>query len=125
VSAGRRPCTVSPSTRSPTLNSGERKAAWWYRLRGWRIVGANVRAGGNELDLIVRRGRSLRFVEVKERTRDGYGGAAGAVGAEKQRRVRRAAAAWLVAHPDYAGLDVAFDVVAVEGGRLRCLRDAF
>jgi putative endonuclease len=107
------------------LNRGERRAAWWYRLRGWRIVGANVRAGGNELDLIVRRGRSLRFVEVKERAGEGYGGAAAAVGAEKQRRVRRAAAAWLAAHPECSGLEVAFDVVAVEAGRVRRLRDAF
>jgi Holliday junction resolvase-like predicted endonuclease len=32
-------------------------------LRGWRILGENVWAGGNELDLIVRRGRKLRFVD--------------------------------------------------------------
>jgi putative endonuclease len=107
------------------VNGGERRAAWWYRLRGWRIVGANVRAGGNELDLIVRRGRRLRFVEVKERTREGYGGAVGAVGAEKQRRVRRAAQAWLAAHPECAQLDLGFDVVAVEAGRLVRLQDAF
>ena len=107
------------------MNGGERRAAWWYRLRGWRILGANVRAGGNELDLIVRRGRSLRFVEVKERKRGGFGGAAGAVGAEKQRRVRRAATAWLAEHPECAALDVGFDVVAVETGRLERLRDAF
>jgi putative endonuclease len=107
------------------LNGGERRAAWWYRLRGWRVLGANVRAGGNELDLIVRRGDVLRFVEVKERTRSGYGGASGAVGAEKQRRVRRAAQAYLAAHPELAHLDLGFDVIAVEDGRLERLRDAF
>src|SRR3954453_11977475 len=123
--AGRRPSTASRSTRSHTrgLNNGERRAAWWYRLRGWRVLGANVRAGGNELDLIVRRGGVLRFVEVKERTRSGYGGASGAVGAEKQRRVRRAAAAYLAAHPELARLDLGFDVIAVEEGRLERLRD--
>jgi putative endonuclease len=94
-------------------------------VRGWRVLGGNVRAGGNELDLIVRRGRSLRFVEVKERAHDGFGGAAAAVGAEKQRRVRRAAQAWLASHPECAGLDLGFDVVAVEGGRVTRLRDAF
>jgi putative endonuclease len=52
----------------PRRGSGfaaEQRAAWWYRLRGWTILGENVWAGGNELDLIVRRGRALRFVEVK------------------------------------------------------------
>jgi putative endonuclease len=91
---------------------------WWYRLRGWRILGANVRAGGNELDLIVRRGRTLRFVEVKERRGRGFGGASAAVDSEKRRRVRRAAAAWLAAHPECAALDIGFDVVAVDEGRL-------
>ena len=48
----------------------------------------NVRAGRNELDLIVRRGRDLTFVEVKQRRGSGFGGALGAVDAEKRRRVR-------------------------------------
>ena len=55
----------------PRAGSGyaaERKAIRWYRLRGWKILGENVWAGGNELDLIVRRGRSLRFVEVKAKS---------------------------------------------------------
>jgi Holliday junction resolvase-like predicted endonuclease len=62
---------------------------------------------------------------VKERAADGFGGAIGAVGAEKQRRVRRAASAWLAAHPECGALEISFDVVAVEAGRLRRLGDAF
>ena len=74
----------------------------------------------------MRRGRVLRFVEVKERTAaDAFGGAVAAVGAEKQRRVRRAAHAWLAAHPECSALDVGFDVVAVDAGRLERLGDAF
>jgi len=79
------------------VNSGERRAAWWYRLRGWRILGANVWAGGNELDLIVRRGRQLRFVEVKEKKGPRFGDPHEAVTEEKQRRGGRAAAS-VVAH---------------------------
>lgn len=97
----------------------------WYRLRGWRIVGANVWAGGNEVDLIVRRGRQLRFVEVKEKTGPAFGEPAEMVGAEKQRRVRRAAELWLAGRPDLAELQVAFDVVSVHQGRLRRIPDAF
>ena len=84
-----------------------------------------MRAGGYELDLIVRRGRQLRFVEVKERASDGYGGAAAAVGAEKQRRVRRAAQGWLVRHPEHRSLEIGFDVVAVQAGKLERLGGAF
>jgi putative endonuclease len=107
------------------LNSAERRAARWYRLRGWRILGANVWAGGNEVDLIARRGRELRFVEVKEKTGRAFGGPVEMVGAEKQRRVRRAAELWLAGRPDLAELQVAFDVVAVHQGRLERIPGAF
>jgi putative endonuclease len=100
------------------VNHGERRAYWHYRLRGYRIVGTNVRAGRNELDLIVRRGHTLLFVEVKRRSAPGFGGALGAVDAEKRRRVRRAAQAWLVRNPQRPGVEIGFEVVAVEGRRL-------
>lgn len=100
------------------MNRGERRAALHYRLRGYRILGANVRVGGGELDLIVRRGRRLVFVEVKQRARDGFGGPLGAIGPEKRRRVRRAADAWLAAHPELEGLEVRLEAVAITGRRL-------
>ena len=46
---------------------GERRALWYFRLRGYRIVARNVRLRRGEIDLIVRRGRTLVFVEVKTR----------------------------------------------------------
>jgi putative endonuclease len=97
------------------VNAGEQRALWHYRLRGYRIVGANVRAGRNELDLIVRRGSTLLFVEVKQRSGTGFGGPLAAVDAEKRRRVRRAAQAWLVRHPQRPGVRIGFEVVAVHG----------
>ena len=97
----------------------------WYRLRGWRILGANVWAGGNEIDLIVRRGRELHFVEVKEKTGSGFGDPLEMVTAEKQRRVRNAAAVWLAAHPELAQLRIRFDVVAVRERRIERVEDAF
>lgn len=107
------------------MNKAERRAAWHYRLRGYRILAANAWAGGNELDLVARRGRLLVFCEVKERSRDDYGTPAEFVHPEKQRRVRRAAEAWLAAHPELADLDVSFDVVAVGMDGLRRTANAF
>jgi putative endonuclease len=107
------------------VNKAERRAARHYLLRGYRILGTNVWAGGNELDLIVRRGRRLVFCEVKERGRADYGDPLELVGSEKQRRVRRAAETWLAARPDLQGLEVCFDVVTVGGGRLARLANAF
>jgi putative endonuclease len=97
----------------------------WYRLRGWQVLGENVWIAGNELDLVVRRGRELRFVEVKEKTGAELGDPLEMVDAEKQRRLRRAAEAWLAARPDLDRCLAAFDVVAVREGRLERVQDAF
>ena len=95
-------------------------------MRGYRILGRNVWTGGNELDLIVRRGRRLAFVEVKAKGGGRYGNPFEMVTEEKQRRLRRAAEAWLAAHPEAAGLEVRFDVIGVsDGGRLERLSGAF
>ena len=103
----------------------ERRAARWYRLRGWQILGTNVWAGGYELDLVVRRGRTLRFVEVKEKRAGRHGDPLAMVAPEKQRRIRRAAETWLAAHPEHASILAAFDVVAVRDGRFERVERAF
>ena len=98
--------------------AGERLAALHYQLHGYRVLGRNVWAGGNELDLIVRRGRTLVFVEVKRKQGEGFGDPLEMVGLEKRRRVLRAAGAWLAANPDAAGLDLRLEVAAVRGRRV-------
>ena len=94
-------------------HSAERRALRHYRLRGFRVLAVNAWAGGNELDLVVRRGRRLVFVEVKARSGTGFGDPLEAVGAVKAARVRRAAEAWLAGRPALQDLNVAFEAVAV------------
>jgi putative endonuclease len=106
-------------------NRAERRAAWHYRLRGYRILATNAWAAGNEVDVIARRGRRLVFCEVKEKKGRRYGEPAEMVGSEKQRRVRRAAEAWLAQRPELAELEIRFDVVAVGPDGLACIADAF
>jgi putative endonuclease len=102
----------------PPRNPDERRAARHYRLRGYRILGTNVWAGGYELDVIARRGRRLVFCEVKGKSGSGFGDPLEMVGDEKLRRLRRAAEAWLARNPDLAGLECCFEVVAVRPGQL-------
>jgi putative endonuclease len=45
----------------------ESLAAWWLRLKGWRILARRVRTPVGEIDLVARRGRTIAFVEVKAR----------------------------------------------------------
>ena len=112
---------TSPQPR----NRAERRAARWYRLRGYRILDTNCWLAGAEIDVVARRGRVLVFCEVKSKSGDGFGDPLEMVDARKIARVRRAAAAWLAGHQQLAGLDVRFDVIAERAGRLQHLADAF
>ncbi len=103
----------------------EHRAVWWYRVRGYRILARNAWVAGYELDIIVRRGRRLIFCEVKEKLGARFGDPIEMVDDEKQRRIRWAAEAWLVRHPDAACLNVSFDVMAVRSGRLERIAQAF
>lgn len=83
------------------------------------MLDANAWAGGYELDLILRRGRRLVFSEVKAKGGPGYGDPLEMVGAEKVRRLTQAAETWLGSHPECAGLEVRFEAVGLQDGRLR------
>ena len=47
---------------------GETLAAWFLRLKGWRIMAQRVKTPRGEIDLVARRGRTVAFVEVKWRS---------------------------------------------------------
>ena len=100
------------------MNRGERVALRHYRLRGYRLLASNVRIGRYELDLVLRRGRRVLVVEVKEKGGVAFGHPLEMIDEEKLRRVRSAAAGWLAAHPQLAALDVEFEAAAVRGRRV-------
>ena len=107
------------STRSKKLGpDAERRVRRHFLLRGYRVVAANAWVGGNELDLVVRRGRRLVFCEVKAKTDERYGDPSEMVDGEKIRRVRRAAEAWLAARRELAGCEVPLEAIAVRGRRV-------
>jgi putative endonuclease len=106
-------------------NDAERRAARWYRLRGYRILGTNVWIAGYELDVIARRGRALVFCEVKSKSGARFGDPLEMVTAEKIRRIRHAADAWLAVTREHAGCRVTFDVVVERSGKLERVADAF
>jgi len=115
---------TSPKRNRPRHPS-ETRAAWWYRRRGYRVLDRNVWVGGAELDLVVRRGRVLAFVEVKSKAGEGHGDPLEMVTPVKVERIRRAALTWLRNHRETAGLEVRFDVVAVRRGRIEQVPGAF
>lgn len=83
-------------------------------LRGYVPVARRVSLAGGEIDLIVRRGGTLVFVEVKARAR--LDEAREAIGAVKRRRFSKAVRAWVSRHPSTAAMTLRADAVFV-GGR--------
>jgi putative endonuclease len=91
-------------------------AALLLRLKGYRILARRFAVAGGEIDLVVKRGTTIAFVEVKGR--DELDDAAAAIGAAKRRRVSRAARVWLAQNPWAAGLTWRGDAVFVAPRRL-------
>jgi putative endonuclease len=95
----------------------EQLAAWWLRLKGYRVLGQRVRVGGGEIDVLARRGGVLVVVEVKARA--SLAACHETVTPWKQQRLARAAEAVLAGHGKFAGLaagdidTIRFDVVWV------------
>ncbi len=103
---------MTRETRRRAYGRGRRAealAAWWLRLKGYRILARGFRVASGEIDLIARRGRVLAHVEVK--ARPSLEQAREALTPRQRRRIERAAEVFLQRHPDLAGLDQRFDVV--------------
>jgi putative endonuclease len=111
-----------------------RRAEWAALLllmaKGYRPRHRNWRGAGGELDLVMRHGDTTVFVEVKARSDDLLGGAAGALDHKKQRVLVRASSAYLGRY-DLWQRPCRYDLVTVErsGGlipwRIRHYRDVF
>jgi putative endonuclease len=117
--------SAKQSSQPPPRNGAEVRAARWYRRRGYRVLDHNRWLAGAELDLVVRRGRVLAFVEVKSKSGTGFGDPFEMVTPVKIARIRRATEIWLRLHPELAGLDVRFDVIAERAGKIEHLPNAF
>jgi putative endonuclease len=87
----------------------ETVAALLLRLKGHRVVAQRYKTPVGEIDLVALKGKRLAFIEVKRRkTKED---AAWTLPAKQRRRIVRAAQYWLAGHPDFAGHDIAFDVI--------------
>ncbi|MBF6556559.1 MAG: YraN family protein [Acidimicrobiales bacterium] len=107
---------------------GEALAAQWYEDNGYEVLDRNWRRREGEVDLIVRRGKTVAFCEVKTRSTDRFGTGAESVLGAKQRRIRRLAARWLSELTPASGrsrVEVRFDVVSITAGRVEVIEDAF
>ena len=103
--------------------AAENAAARFLAGQGLRLVERNWRCKMGEIDLIVRDGGTLVFVEVRARSGMGFGGAAASITAGKQSRIIRSAQLYLSALRSHPACR--FDVVLLDGPKLSWIRDAF
>jgi putative endonuclease len=90
------------------------------------VVARNWRGGRDgELDLILRRGTTVVFCEVKARSSDAFGVPAEAVTLKKQARIRRLAARWLRERATFRPRELRFDVAAILNGHVEIIEGAF
>lgn len=118
--------------RSPRqrIGDGHEDAALRLLQRaGLVLLARNLGCRAGEIDLAMRDGDVLVFVEVRARRDDAFGGAAASIGRDKQARLARAAAHWLptLAGRHWHGATPAarFDAVVFDGDRVQWLRAAF
>ena len=107
----------------------ETAALGFLQQHGLHLLARNAQARGGELDLVMRDGDTLVFVEVRYRANRGFGGGAASVDAGKRRRLVHAAQVFLARHPQHADAPCRFDVIDASGApaapRIDWLRDAF
>jgi putative endonuclease len=108
--------TAEHRRRDEAGRRAEAVSAWFLRLKGYRILARRFRTPVGEIDIVAQRGRVVAFVEVKARASPAV--ALESVSARQQRRIRRAAEAFLQRRPDIAGCDLRFDLVAVSPWQL-------
>ncbi|RDS84413.1 YraN family protein [Dyella monticola] len=107
----------------------EQRACKELEHAGLAVLARNYTTRYGELDLVMRDGDTVVFVEVRHRVRAGYGSAAMSITASKQAKLVQTAQLWLAANPRHAQQACRFDVVTYDGpgesAKMEWLRGAF
>jgi putative endonuclease len=101
--------------------SGEDAALDYLLSHGLALVERNFLCKGGELDLVMRDGTHLVFVEVRRRRSRAFGGAAASITPAKQRRMKIAAQVFLLRYRKLP--PCRFDVVAIDGDSIGWLKN--
>jgi len=98
-------------------------AAFYLRLKGYRIIARRFKTKMGEIDLIARRGRLVAIIEVKARPT--LSQAHNAIDKISQRRIEAATDLWLARQQDAERLNVRFDAIIIRPWCWPCHIKAF
>ncbi|OWW20063.1 YraN family protein [Noviherbaspirillum denitrificans] len=103
-------------------DAGEEQALRYLEQQGLALLERNFRCKGGEIDLVMRDGRGLVFVEVRKRAAGDRVGAAASVTPRKQARLVIAAQVFLQRYRMPPACR--FDVIAIDGASMEWLKNA-
>ncbi|TNC81592.1 MAG: YraN family protein [Oleiphilus sp.] len=86
------------------------------KKRGMTLLERNFNCRFGEIDLVMREGNTVIFIEVRYRSQHSHGNAMESIHAAKQKKIIKAASIYMTAK-NLWGLDMRFDVVALSGER--------
>lgn len=93
----------------------EQHALRYLKKQGLQLIKHNFHSRRGEIDLIMRQGESIVFIEVRKRSNTSHGGALESISQQKQQRIIHTAHYYLQQHPKHANQPCRFDVIAIEG----------
>ena len=92
----------------------EDQASTYLQARGLRLLQSNYHCRFGEIDLVMRDGKTLCFIEVKFRKSLHFGGAAAALSGPKQRKIIKTALFYISAHKHLANQPMRFDALLIQ-----------
>lgn len=101
----------------------EDRALGFLEQKGLRLIERNYRSRFGEIDLIMREGSTIVFIEVRYRRSKAFGGASHSVTSAKQQRLLATAEQFLQQHAPQ--LPARMDVLALEGNEIEWIKNAF
>jgi len=109
------------TSRRRSGDDGELRALQYLEQAGLKLIQKNFSCKGGELDLIMRDGKILVFVEVRKRASMQFGGAIASITPAKQRKMQHAAQVFLLRLKQQPACR--FDVIAIEAGTIHWLQN--
>jgi putative endonuclease len=105
--------------------TGEDTACNFLKKNGYKIIERSWQCRQGEIDIIAKKGKLLAFVEVKARSKEGFGGPAAAVTKSKQKKITASALNYIkLKKPKFK--EISFDVIAiVDEGKIEHIKNAF
>ena len=113
----------SNDTTTAKGKRAEDQAAAFLETHGLSLLSRNYRCRGGEIDLVCRDGKSLVFVEVRQRKRQDFGGAGASITPTKQRRILLAAQHFLLATGQTHG-DCRIDCILIDDAEPTWIKNA-